>query len=239
MGLSLEKVAAAAPGLVGLYESARVSLDKAGLDGTRAAVYLVLDRSGSMRPFYRDGTVQHFAEQVLALCARLDDDGVVPVVFFSTGVDGVAELSLAEHRGRIAELHASYGHLGRTNYHLAMKAVIAHYQRSGAVDPALVVFQTDGGPTARGAAQDMLCLAAELPLYWQFVGFGDPGDQEFAFLRRMDELAVPGRRPIDNAGFFPAGRAPGTVPDGELYDRLLDGFPQWLAAARGAGILPA
>ncbi|WP_371497584.1 VWA domain-containing protein [Kitasatospora sp. NBC_00374] len=239
MGLSLEKVSAAAPGLVSLYKSARVSLDKAGLDGTRAAVYLVLDRSGSMRPFYRDGTVQHFAEQVLALSARLDDDCVVPVVFFSTGVDGVAELSLTDHRGRIAELHEAYGHLGRTNYHLAMKAVIAHHQRSGAVGPGLVVFQTDGGPTSRGAAREMLCLAAELPLYWQFVGFGDPDDQEFAFLRRMDELPVPKRRPVDNAGFFPAGRDPRLLADGELYDRLLDGFPRWLDAAREAGILTA
>ncbi|MFJ1703175.1 VWA domain-containing protein [Kitasatospora sp. NPDC088346] len=238
MGLSLEKVSAAAPGLVSLYKSAQVSLDKAGLGGIRAAVYLVLDRSGSMRPFYRDGTVQHFAEQVLALSARLDDDGVVPVVFFSTGVDGVAELSLTDYRGRIAELHEAYGHLGRTNYHLAMKAVVAHYQRSGAVDPALVVFQTDGGPTSRRAAQEMLCLAAELPLYWQFVGFGDPEDREFAFLRRMDELPVPARRPVDNAGFFPAGRDPRRVADGALYDRMLAGFPTWIDAAGAAGILP-
>ncbi|MER8183927.1 VWA domain-containing protein [Kitasatospora sp. NPDC094015] len=239
MGLSLEKVSAVAPGLVNLSKSAQVSLDKAGLDGARAAVYLVLDRSGSMRPFYRDGTVQRFAEQVLALSTRLDDDGVVPVVFFSTGVDGVAELALTGYQGRIGKLHAAYGHLGRTNYHLAMKAVIAHYQRSGAVDPGLVIFQTDGGPTSRAAARDMLCLAAELPLYWQFVGFGDPDDQEFGFLRRLDELPVPRRRPVDNAGFFPASRAPGTVPDRELYDRLLDGYPQWLDAARAAGILPA
>ncbi|MEU9133234.1 VWA domain-containing protein [Kitasatospora sp. NPDC048540] len=237
MGLSLEKVAARAPGLVKSFESARVSLDKAGLAGARAAVYLVLDRSGSMRPLYRDGTVQDFAERVLALSARLDDDGRVPVVFFSTGVDGVADLALADHRGRIAALHETYGHMGRTNYHLAMKAVIRHYQLSGTDAPALVVFQTDGGPSARGAAQEMLCLAAELPVYWQFVGFGDPDDREFAVLRRLDELPVPGRRPVDNAGFFAAGRDPRALADAELYDGLLTGFPQWLDAARAAGIL--
>ncbi|WP_030263567.1 VWA domain-containing protein [Streptomyces sp. NRRL B-24484] len=236
MGLSLEKVAAAAPGLVGHYASARVSLEKSGLRGARAAVYLVLDRSGSMRPFYRSGAVQRFAEQVLALSAHLDDDGRVPVVFFSTEVDGVAELTLDDHRGRIDALHDGLGHMGRTNYHLAMKAVIRHHQLSGADAPALVVFQTDGGPTSRGAARELLCLAAELPMYWQFVGFGDPADREFAFLHRLDELPVPAARPVDNAGFFPAGRDPGAVSDAELYDRLLDGFPEWLAAARAAGI---
>ncbi|MFD8593799.1 VWA domain-containing protein [Kitasatospora sp. NPDC059646] len=235
MALSPEKVSAAAPGLVGRYESARVSLVKSGLQQVRAAVYLVLDRSGSMRPYYRSGAVQHFAEQVLALSAHLDDDGRVPVVFFSTGVDGIAEISLDDHRDRIGRLHASYGPMGRTDYHAAMKAVVRHYQLSGATDPALVVFQTDGGPSSRAAARDMLCLAAELPIYWQFVGFGDPADQEFAFLRRLDELPVPARRPVDNAGFFPAGRDPRDRTDAELYDHLLAGFPEFLAAVRPAG----
>jgi hypothetical protein len=237
MAVSLEKVAAEAPGLVSLYKSARDGVARAGLGGVRAAVYLVLDRSGSMRRFYRDGTVQHFAEQVLALSAHLDDDGRVPVVFFSTAVDGVAELELGAYRGRIGALHASYGPMGRTNYHLAMKAVIRHYLMSGAVDPALVVFQTDGGPSARGAARELLCLAAELPVFWQFVGFGDPADQEFSFLHRLDDLPVPAARPVDNAGFFPAGADPRRVADAELYDRLLAGFGDWLAEARAAGVL--
>lgn len=77
--ISLEKVSGRAPGLVSLYKTAAVSLAKHQVGGRRAAVYLVLDRSGSMRPYYRDGSVQHLAEQVLALAANLDDDGVVPV----------------------------------------------------------------------------------------------------------------------------------------------------------------
>ncbi|GAA1257419.1 VWA domain-containing protein [Kitasatospora nipponensis] len=237
--LGLEQFGAAAPALVNLYKTARVSLEKTGLQGLRAAVYLVLDRSGSMRSFYRDGTVQHFAEQVLALAAHLDDDGVVPVVFFSTEVDGVAELDIRDYRGRIRQLHDSYGHMGRTSYHLAMKAVIRHYLLSGARDPAFVVFQTDGGPSSRRAAEDMLCLAAELPIFWQFVGFGRPDGPEFGFLRRMDELPTPERRPVDNAGFVAAGRDPRAVSDRELYDRLLGEFPRWLLAARAAGVLTA
>ncbi|MEY9964099.1 hypothetical protein ABIA33_002133 [Streptacidiphilus sp. MAP12-16] len=233
-GISLEKVQAAAPGLVTFYKQAAVSLSKHGLGAQRAAVYLVLDRSGSMRPYYQDGSVQHLAEQVLALSAHLDDDGVVPVVFFSTAVDGVDEISLDEHRGRINALHESYGHMGRTSYHLAMEAVIEHYLASGAAAPAFVVFQTDGGPINKGAAEQILCRAAGLPMFWQFVGFGD---DEFRFLRRLDDLPVPGRRAVDNAGFFPAGKDPTLIPDTQLYDRLMAEFPLWLAAARAAGIL--
>src|SRR5690606_35061216 len=82
--VSLTKVQEKAPDLVSLYKAAGASVRSHGLEAVRAAVYLVLDRSGSMRPYYRDGTMQHFAEQVLSLSAHLDDDGTVPVVSFST-----------------------------------------------------------------------------------------------------------------------------------------------------------
>ncbi|MEG8276068.1 vWA domain-containing protein [Streptomyces sp. AHA2] len=235
--ISPDKVQRSAPALVHLYRSAGVSLVKHGLDGLRAAVYLVLDYSGSMKPYYTDGTVQALADRVLGLSAHLDDDGTVPVVFFSTDVDAETEIALARHEGRIEEIVAGLGHMGRTSYHLAMDAVIDHYLDSGTAEPALVVFQTDGGPINKLAAERYLCKAAKLPLFWQFVGFGDPHGKQFDFLRKLDELAVPGKRAVDNAGFFHAGADPRTVPDADLYDRLVAEFPRWLAAARAAGIV--
>ncbi|MBC2877817.1 MULTISPECIES: vWA domain-containing protein [Streptomyces] len=235
--ISLEKVKSSAPGLVSLYKSAGVSLRKRGLAGQRAAVYLVLDRSGSMREYYKNGSVQRLAEQVLGLSAHLDDDGTVPVVFFSTEVDGVAELDLTDYAGRIEELHSSLGHMGRTNYHLAMREVIKHYKKSGATDPAFVVFQTDGGPYSKSAAEKALCEAAKLPIYWQFVAFGDPEGKGFDFLRKLDALPVPERRAVDNAGFFHAGRDPKGLADDLLYEELTAGFPAWLEEAREARVI--
>ncbi len=232
--VSLEKLRNRAPGLVNLYKSAAVSLRRNGLGGLRAAVYLVLDRSGSMRPYYQDGSVQRLAEQVLGLAAHFDDDGRVPLVFFSTEVDGVAEVSLEDYAGRVGALHDALGHMGRTNYHLAMQAVIDHYTASGTSAPALVVFQTDGGPSSRSAAERLLCRGSKLPIFWQFIGFGSDG---FRFLRKLDDLPVPRKRAVDNAGFFPAGENPSAVPDAVLYDRLTEEFPQWLRAAGAAGIL--
>ncbi|MEU1076128.1 MULTISPECIES: VWA domain-containing protein [unclassified Streptomyces] len=235
--INLTKVRAQAPDLVSLYKTAGASLHAHGLEGVRAAVYLVLDRSGSMRPYYKDGTMQYFGEQVLSLSVHLDDDGTVPVVFFSTDVDGSAELCLDNYPGRIDKWHENLGHMGRTNYHWAMDEVIDHYLGSGSTEPALVIFQTDGGPTSKAAAERYLCKAARLPLFWQFVGFGDPDDKEFAFLHRLDTLAVPARRIVDNAGFFHAGRDPRSVDTGLLYDQLLQEFPQWLTAARTAEVI--
>ncbi|GAA2507938.1 VWA domain-containing protein [Streptomyces longisporus] len=235
--ISLRKIEESAPALVSLYKSAGVSLLKHGLDGLRAAVYLVVDYSGSMKPYYKDGSVQALADRVLGLSAHLDDDGRVPVVFFSTDVDAETEIALAGHEGRIDQIVAGLGHMGKTSYHLAMDAVIDHYLDSGSTAPALVVFQTDGGPINKLAAERYLCKAAGLPLFWQFVGFGDPGSKQFDFLRKLDDLAVPQKRIVDNAGFFHAGSDPGRMTDAELYDRLVGEFPAWLAAARARGIV--
>lgn len=238
VAISLKKVEETAPALVSLYKSAGVSLEKHGLGGLRAAVYLVVDYSGSMKPYYKDGSVQALADRVLGLSAHLDDDGRVPVVFFSTDVDAETDIALDRHQGRIDEIVAGLGHMGKTSYHLAMDAVIDHYLDSGSTQPALVVFQTDGGPINKLAAERYLCKAARLPLFWQFVGFGDPGSRQFDFLRKLDELAVPHKRVVDNAGFFHAGEDPRKVSDAELYDRLVAEFPKWLVAARDLGILP-
>ena len=235
--ISLRKIEESAPALVSLYKSAGVSLHKHGLDGLRAAVYLVVDYSGSMKPYYKDGSVQALADRVLGLSAHLDDDGRVPVVFFSTDVDAETDIALAGHEGRIDQIVAGLGHMGKTSYHLAMDAVIDHYLDSGSAAPALVVFQTDGGPINKLAAERYLCKAAGLPLFWQFVGFGDPDSKQFDFLRKLDDLAVPQKRVVDNAGFFHAGSDPGRVTDAELYDRLVGEFPTWLAAARVQGIV--
>ena len=56
-------------------------------------------------------------------------------------------------------------------------------------------------------------------------------------LRRADDLPVPQKRIVDNAGFFHAGSDPRRMSDRELYDRLLGEFPSWLAAARAQGIV--
>ncbi|MGW1775962.1 VWA domain-containing protein [Streptomyces sp. NPDC002104] len=237
--INLRKIEETAPALVSLYKSAGTSLRNHGLEGGRAAVYLVLDYSGSMRPYYEDGSVQALADRVIGLSAHLDDDARVPVVFFSTEVDAVEEISLAGHAGRVTAIAAGLGHMGRTAYHAAMDAVIDHYLDSGSALPALVVFQTDGGPINKLAAEKYLCKAARLPLFWQFVGFGNTRSSQFDFLRRLDELPVPQKRVVDNAGYFHAGQDPRAVADQELYDRLVGEFRGWLAAARAAGIVRA
>jgi hypothetical protein len=233
-GPSIADAAIPAP-LVSLVKSARISLDKRGLTGQRAAVYLVVDRSGSMASYYRDGSVQHLAEQALALSANLDDDGIVPLVFFDNITYSPAEIDLRSYSGAVTHHHQRLGGdrtMGGTRYEAAMDTVVAHYQATQPKVPALVIFQTDGQPQDREAAADALRRYSSLPVFWSFVGFGP---SSVRFLEKLDDLSG---RAVDNASYFHAGRDPLGISDIDLYDALTAEFGPWLAAAHAAGIHP-
>ncbi|MER5886052.1 VWA domain-containing protein [Streptomyces sp. NPDC001941] len=203
-----------APLLADPYKAATAALKKYGLTGARATVYLVLDRSGSMRPYFKDGSAQRLGEQALALAAHLGEDPVVQVVFFSTEVDGTGELALDAVEGRIDELHASLGRMGRTNYHLAIEAVLAQREKQDDRGPALVLFQTDGAPESRTAAAQALAAAADEPVFWQFVTFGDPDSKAFDFVNRLAQESP-------NAGVTHAGTAPADTAHPAFFRALL------------------
>lgn len=221
--ISLDKVPA---GLVSLTKTAAVSLEKRGLTGQRAAVYLVLDHSGSMQGFYANGSMQRLAEQALGLSANLDDDGSVPLVYFGSHVSQCEDVRLTSYQGVINRTHQTVS-WGSTDYAAAIDYVCDLHH--GNPLPALVIFQTDGDPDSRRDAENALRDASREPLFFAFVGFGN----RVQFLERLDDLRG---RTVDNASFFHA-RDPHRTTDSQLYDGITHEYGSWLTAATNAGIL--
>ncbi|WP_435279120.1 VWA domain-containing protein [Streptomyces sp. 1222.5] len=220
--ITLDKVPA---GLVSLAKTAAVSLEKTGLTGQRAAVYLVLDHSASMTGFYQSGSMQRLAEQALGLSVNLDDDGLVPLIYFGSHVVQAEDVRLDSYQGTVQRTHARM-QWGSTNYAAAIDYVTdLHY---GNPNPGLVLFQTDGEPDSRPAAEEALRDASKSPLFWAFVGFGN----NISFLDKLDNLRG---RTVDNASFFHA-RDTLRITDEQLYDGITHEYGAWLNAARAKGI---
>ncbi|MGK3937136.1 VWA domain-containing protein, partial [Streptomyces caeruleatus] len=202
------------PTLRSAHDAAATTLAAHTLTGTTAKTYLVLDRSASMRPYYKDGSAQALGEQTLALAAHLDPESKVHVVFFSTELDGTGELTLTEYENRIDELHAGLGRMGRTSYHAAVEEVLAHHTKENPGIPALVVFQTDGAPDAKTPATQALTEAAKTHpgVFFSFVAFGDPENKAFDYLRKLK---------LPNTSHFLAGETPKELTDAEVYEGIL------------------
>ncbi|MFI2377944.1 VWA domain-containing protein [Streptomyces sp. NPDC018964] len=232
-------------------EQVAVSLRKHGAAEVTARVVLVLDASGSMSFLYSKGVVADVVERMAAVVAQLDDDGEMQAWTFASNPARLPDLRLGElpewlrlhvrvgevglfRRGRKKGLEPSQVDMrdvGIQNEEQKVIAEVRAFVRDRPVSvPTLVLFFSDGGVYRNKEIERELREAVEEPVFWQFVGLGR---SNYGVLERFDTL--PGRR-VDNVGFFAVDDI-STVPDAELYDRLLSEFPQWITAAGRAGIL--
>lgn len=95
-------------------------------------------------------------------------------------------------------------------------------------DPAFIVFINDGG--CKRTIKKPVIASSDKPLFWQFVGIGD---SNFEVLEKLDEMDG---RYIDNANFFHIKDIE-TISDNELYDLLLNEFPDWLKEAKEKNVI--
>lgn len=252
--ISLEKrVECEAPQLVSLVKQAKISLEKAGLAEHRARVCLCLDISGSMSKLYKTGAVQQFAERILALACRFDDDGAIDVFLFGAGTHNPAPMTLSNCSDYVRVIMKQFPLEGDTRYGRAMAAIRQFYFKgagsSGANQiyradtPVYVMFLTDGGTSDKATAERQLRESSYEPIFWQFMGIGKGrkskskgllsfADSDFPFLEKLDELSG---RLIDNANFFSVLH-PEEHSEDALYELLMTEYPQWVREARNLGM---
>ncbi|MDQ0271921.1 vWA domain-containing protein [Cytobacillus purgationiresistens] len=219
-----------------LKKKVAVSLEKKKIPQVKARVAVVFDASGSMTALYAKGTVQRAFERVLAVAACMDDNGELDVWFFgskSMRAKSVNERDYEDYIKRTYPTPKIFSGLGVGNNEPAvMRDVIKKYVKEEPRNdiPTYVIFFSDGGIYEDKKISKILVDSSKQNLFWQFVGIGNAN---YGVLQKLDNL--PGRF-IDNAGFFALDDLD-NITDEELYNRLLDEFPTWLAEAKRHGLL--
>lgn len=208
-----------------------------GAETVRARVVLVLDKTGSMRKQYNLRVVHRVVERMVPVALQLDDDGTLETYLYARSFLRLPDLTaddLDEWPQTYLHLAGTHGgmdydSIGHGNDEPPIIAEILRTLRRGDPVPTLVLFFTDGGFSKRKEITALVREASTLPAFWQFVGVGRAN---YGLLTALDELDG---RAVDNVGFFELDDID-SVSDADLYARLLGEFPDWLRAARAAGI---
>lgn len=235
--------------VINLAKTAKISLEKKQIFGETAQVVLILDKSISMRDFYRRGVVQQAVERLIGIGMNMDDNQSIEVFAFDVESVELEEATEANHVGYIDRMLKKHQLGGGTKYALPMKMVLDKFvpkaptKTTGlfrkkvvtgdaaiAKHPTFVFFITDGDNQDKPATEKLIREASNQAVFWQFVGIGK---ENFEFLQKMDDMSG---RFLDNVDFFKIDD-PSKVSDAELYDKLLTEFPGWIKEARAKGIL--
>lgn len=222
-----------APQLVDLVKKVHISLEKKQLTEVKARVAIVLDASGSMSRQYQIGRVQEIIERVLSLAVCFDDDGDLECWAFATQAKQLTPVKLQNVKNYIKnEGIKSYGadiNIGGSNNEpVVIQEVINYFNYTNI--PAYIIFITDGGVSQSKKIKELITKAAHFPIFWQFVGIAG---SNYGILEKLDDMTG---RIVDNCNFFALDDLH-QISEQELYDRLLDEFPQWLKAAKAKQII--
>jgi ankyrin repeat protein len=210
-----------------------ISLAKKTDEQIVAQVSLILDVSGSMENMFYDGIVQNIIERIYPIASKFDDDKELDVWIFSNNQLKLQTATLNNYTNYVKNIilnNKSNNSIlwGGTNYAPVMKDVFRYYKKSKV--PAYNIFITDGDNFDKHESEKIIKDASNYGLFWQFVGIGL---SNFSFLEKLDNLT---ERKIDNANFFQLNDIE-RISDDNLYDRLLNEFPEWLKEARKYNII--
>ena len=233
--VALEKVMLdKAPKLVNLAKKAKVSLEKHKLQQLTAKVALVLDATGSMNRQYKEGRVQEVVNRLLPLAVSFDDDQALDCWAFGQHSQYLGAVGLDNYEDFIDSVQGGWRkwELGsRTNNEAGvMEAVTQFYQNDGLDVPVYVLFISDGGVRDTRGISKIMTEAANLPIFWQFVGLGG---HHYGILKDLDEMIG---RLIDNCSFFELDDL-NDISEESLYESMLEEFPSWLNEARKIGLI--
>ena len=195
----------------------------------RAKVAVVMDYSGSMSSLYRSGAVQEVLTRLMPLALRFDDNGELDVWLFHHHYYRVESMNLNNFENYVKdEITSKNYRMGTTSYAPVLEDVLRKYFVEDAATsniPTFVVFITDGSNDDKRATNEIIKESSYKNIFIQFVGIGN---ERFEYLERLDDLTG---RPVDNTGFIKVSDM-ARLSDEQLFDLLLDQYPDWLRNKR-------
>lgn len=254
-----KKLEEKAPHIFNLVKKADISLQKVNLTNHKAKVALCLDISGSMSWLYSSGKIQIFAEKILALGCRFDDNASIDIFLFGAEAHNAGGMNIDNFKGFIQNVLQKYPLEGGTCYGKAMKMIKEYYFNGwqkminkhflASNQPVYVMFVTDGATHDKLETENILKESSHQPIFWQFLAIGKSRKDvkgegilgwlaqftasDFSFLEQLDEIKG---RFLDNADFFSV-EDPETIADQELYDLLMAEYPNWVKLAKAKNLL--
>lgn len=209
-----------------------ISLEKKSgfsFDGHRAKVAVAMDYSGSMSSLYRNGAVQRLLTRLMPLALRFDDNGELDVWLFDDKFRRINSMYLDNFDTFVQEeIMSKRWHMGGTEYAPVIEDMLHKYFVED-VDtsdiPTFVVFITDGANSDKPATDRIIKESSYKNMFIQFVGIGS---SSFPYLEKLDDLTG---RPVDNTGFIKVSDME-RLSDEELFEMLLDQYPDWLRNKR-------
>lgn len=221
-GLSLKK------SVITLDKSlSSISLKK-GIDmnSHTARVAIALDYSGSMDSNYSSGLVQETLTRLMPIALMFDDNCELDVWLFHNHYYRVQSMTLNNFDNYVKTCIIDAGYtMGGTHYSPVIDDMMRYYfeeERSSNI-PTFVIFLTDGDNGDRTETDQAVIKSSHENMFIQFLGIGRAN---FIYLEKLDNLQG---RPVDNTGFIKVTDLK-QMNNEQLYNKLLDQYPEWLKA---------
>lgn len=203
-----------------------IDMSKGGkIDMTKhvARVALAMDYSGSMSSLFNNGSVQDVITRLLPISLKFDDNGELESWLFSNDQERLDPVTINNYKNYVKKvmMNANMG-MGGTNYAPVLKDIVKYYKDIEPSEvPAFIIFITDG---ENWDTSETNKIVKELSNYNMFVQFIGIGDEDFKYLKSLDDMK--GRK-HDNTGFT-AVEDMNHVTDEELYTEILRQYKDWL-----------
>lgn len=188
-----------------------------------ARVSLAMDYSGSMSNLFANGSVQDVITRLLPVALKFDDNGELESWLFSNYKERLEAVTIHNYKNYVKKIMMNACmSMGGTNYAPVLKDIVKYYKDVEPSEiPSFIIFITDG---ENWDVEETNKIVKELSNYNMFVQFIGIGDEDFRYLKSLDDMK--GRK-HDNTGFT-AVRDMNRMTDEELYTEILRQYKDWL-----------